>query len=541
MYINFSDLPSQQNLFLDYMYEFENVERFYGTNFRDTEQYGKVFESVKNTNRDHREKLKEIIYDQYRDFKPSKLTLSNIDAMKSKNTIAVVTGQQLGLLGGPLYTFYKIITAIKLAAFLKDKYHDYQFVPVFWLEGDDHDFDEVRSFNLMNKENDLIKIQYDDGKPEDENRGNIGSVAFNDNINEVIKKINDEQRVTEFTSDTMNLLEKCYYDNTTFKEAFKKLLFNFYDEYGLILFDPQHVEIKKLLKPIFKQEIENFRTNTNKVVEQSAELEEIYHAQVKVKPINLFLSDKSGRFLLEPDEEEFRLRNRRVKFTKEDILQKLEDAPEDFSPNVLLRPICQDFLLPTALYVAGPSEISYFAQITPLYDIYNLPKPIIYPRSSITIVEKNLIKILEKYDLNHEDFFIEEKLLNNKVIESLSEFNIDEMFGEHSTEIELQIDRLKEKLFMIDPNLSGSVKKTYEKIVQSLDTLKSKAKSSQERNHDTALRQLDKARNSIFPNNNLQEREFNFIYFTNKYGMDIIKWLFNELTINKYEHQILEL
>ena len=161
-------------------------------------------------------------------------------------------------------------------------------------------------------------------------------------------------------------------------------------------------QLKILLKPIFKKEVTDFAVHTQKLIQTSAKLEENYHAQVKVKPVNMFYHTDDGRYSIEPVEDIFKLRRKRKQFTKEEILSEIENSPERFSPNVLLRPICQDYLLPTGFYIAGPSEISYFAQVTPLYDFYKIVTPIVYPRSSVTLMEKNVGAALDKYDLTIE-------------------------------------------------------------------------------------------------------------------------------------------
>ena len=161
MYINFSDIPGNHNLFLDYLYEFENVKNFYRKDFRNKEEYVNTFKRISESHDHSREILSQTIKEQYRGFNPSAKTQKNITALGDKKTLAVVTGQQLGILGGPLYTFYKLITAIKLSTFLAERYDDYYFVPVFWLEGDDHDFNEVRGISLLNENNEITKIGYD--------------------------------------------------------------------------------------------------------------------------------------------------------------------------------------------------------------------------------------------------------------------------------------------------------------------------------------------------------------------------------------------
>lgn len=541
MFINFSDIPGHQNLFLDYLYEFENVEKYFRYNFRDTNSFSALFKNIGESERADKKSVVNAINQFYSAYKPSKKTKVNIELLLKDKTVAVVTGQQLGILGGPLYTFYKTITAIKLAASLKEKYDEYNFVPVFWLEGDDHDFEEVTELNLINQKNELQKFVYHDNKPEDFNRGNIGGLTFNEGIEKLISEIKNELRETEFSKNVFELFEDSYKSGKTFKKAFSDLIFKLFDEEGLIIFDPQQSEIKNLLKPIFKKELSNFEIHANEVVKISADLEEVYHSQVKVKPINLFYSDNNGRYSIEPEDDLFRLKGKRQKFTLIELLDEIENSPDKFSANVLLRPITQDYLLPTGFYVAGPSEISYFAQVMPLYNKFGISESVIYPRSSVTILEKNIKGVLEKYELNIEDIFVEEKLLNNRVLNQVADIRIDDLINEDEHQIAKAMDNIKEKLFGIDPTLKDLSDKTYQKIKQGLDTLKSKAENAQERKHDVALRQIKKASISLYPNNNLQERELNWLYFANKYGMDIIKWIFDEVAINKFEHQVIEL
>lgn len=541
MYINFSDIPGHQNLFLDYLHEFENVERFYERNFSMQETYGDFLKLLSQSERPHRNRLADIISRQYSDQKPSKQTQSNIELLGSNKTIAVVTGQQLGILGGPLYTIYKTITAIKLCNFLKEKFDEYQFVPIFWLEGDDHDYDEVRISNILNNDNKLLTVKYEDGLEDEVNRGSVAELKFNENLNKVFAELQNGLRETEFKNSILDFYKSFYSVNKTFMESFRELMISLFDDYGLIVFNPVHPEIKQLLKPIFSQEITNYMNQTGFLVERSAELEELYHAQVKVKPINLFFMENNERLLIEPVEKEFRLKGKRKKFTQEELLAQLENSPEKFSPNVLLRPICQDFLFPTAFYIGGPGEISYFAQISPLYKIYNLLQPYIYPRASATIVEKGAKSVLEKYKLEYRDLFTTEEDLVSKIVASNSDTNLEALFQTTSESINDIIKQLNFTLNEIDKTLPDLTNKANQRIDEALGYLKGKALDAERRKYDTTIRQLTKVRNLLYPNNNLQERELNFIYFANKYGLDTLKWIFNELAINKFEHQIIEL
>lgn len=541
MYINFSDIPGHQNLFLDYLYEIENVSDFYANDFRNKENFIKIFKNIAENRQIQLFSIEQIITSQYSLFNPSELTLKNIKKLSDKKTLAVVTGQQLGILGGPLYTFYKIITTIKLSRFLTERYDDYNFVPVFWLEGDDHDFNEVRSMKLIDDNNSLITIGYKEEIEEDDAKQSVGLIKFDESINEFYAKLEKNLKETEFKQALLANLKSFYKTDVTFKQAFKNLIFNYFDQYGLVIFDPQNDEVKKLLKPIFKKEITDFRIHTEKLVQVSATLEELYHAQVKVKPVNLFLRIDDGRHLIEPVENEFRLRRKRKSFTQDQLLELLENEPEKFSPNVLLRPICQDYLFPTAFYVGGPSEISYFAQIKPLYEFYNIPCPIIYPRSSVTILESAISNSLDKYSVSINDIFMDVEGTKKKIINSVEESSLDEIFSGITNEVEGAFDQLKEKLFDLDKTISDSSNRYRDKIFSALNELKSKAEKAQQKKYEVTLRQIDRAAINLFPNSSLQERELNFVYFANKYGDQFLKKIFDELQINKFEHQVIKI
>ena len=542
MFINFSDIPKHQNLFLDYLYEFENVQEYYKHNFRNKENFPLLFKAISESRKNKQIDLSSILKNQYSTLQNiSGNTLRNIESLNDENTIAIVTGQQVGILGGPLYTIYKVITAIRLAKQYNEKYEGYNFVPVFWLEGDDHDFNEVRSINIFDAENQVLNIGYKQEIEDDDAKLSVGGINFDESINDFFTQFESNLRNTDFKIDLLLKLKSCYQSGKSFKQGFKELLFWLFDEYGLVIFDPQDSQVKTILKPIFKKEVNDFSVHTQKLIQVSAKLEELYHAQVKVKPVNLFYHTDDGRYSVEPVDEVFKLRRKRKQFTKDEILEEIENYPERFSPNVLLRPICQDYIFPTGFYIAGPSEISYFAQVTPLYDFYKIVTPVVFPRSSVTLLEKNVGAALDKYDLTLNDVFLGLEELKEKVIAGLSENDIEKAFNEASTEIDLAIDRLKENLFAIDKTLVDSSLRYREKIVTSIAELKSKATKAQETKHETTIRQLTRLSNLLYPLGNLQEREINFSYFYNKYGKNFINKVCDDISISEFEHQVITL
>ncbi len=409
------------------------------------------------------------------------------------------------------------------------------------LEGDDHDFNEVRSINLLDSENQVLTLGYKEEIDDDDAKQSIGNINFDETLNDFFNNYETGLKESDFKNELLLKLKECYQVGKSFKQSIKELLFWIFDEYGLVIFDPQDPQVKTLLRPIFQKEINDFTLHTQKLIQVSAKLEELYHAQVKVKPVNLFYHTDDGRYSVEPVDEIFKLRRKRKQFTKDEILEEIENSPERFSPNVLLRPICQDYLLPTGFYIGGPSEISYFAQVTPLYEFYDIITPIIYPRSSVTLVEKNVGAALDKYDLTMNDIFLGLDELKEKVIAELSENNIDKAFKDALIEIDLTFDKLKENLFAVDKTLVDASVRYRERVISSINELKSKATKAQETKHETTIRQLTRISNLLYPSENLQEREINFTYFYNKYGKDFIKKIYDDISVSEFEHQIISL
>ncbi|MCF8267274.1 MAG: bacillithiol biosynthesis cysteine-adding enzyme BshC [Ignavibacteriales bacterium] len=541
MSISFSDIPGHSNLYLDFMYEFNNVSNFYRKDFRAFEEYEATFARVLSTQRADRNELTRIIKNQYSDFQPCEKSLNNIDLLAQKDTIAVVTGQQLGLFGGPLYTFYKIVTAIKLADDLQKKHPAYNFVPVFWMEGDDHDFKEISYVEFPDQSGSLLSVKYGDDEKENENKISVSKLLIEEEaISEFFNKIDPLLRDNDFKFKLVSELKEIYSSGKSFGKVFSEFIFKFFDKYGLVILNPSDGEIKKLLIPVFRKEIDNFRTHADTLVETSADLEERYHTQVKLRPVNLFFTTADGRFAIEPDGD-FRLRGKRTVFSKDSLINELNGHPEKFSPNVILRPICQDFLLPTGFYIGGPGEIGYFAQLIPLYKQFGIEQPYLYPRISATLLERNISNTLQKYNLNFLDLLIPEKDLNTLAMKEIATIQVDELFASVRKEIDQSFQSLGNELVKIDPNSADLTEKTKQRAVQGLDILEDKIRKAQENRHEISIRQVNRAKNAVFPESILQERRLNLVYFLYKYGPGFPERLFDMLEINNFQHQVLEI
>lgn len=531
------------SLFHDYVYDFEKVREFYNGDFRSSEDFQAIMGATKARLRD-RNRLANVLRRQNQSYGCGDKTLENIELLKDDATFAVVTGQQVGILGGPMYTLYKVISAIKLSNELTRRHPPCRFVPVFWLEGEDHDFAEVNAITVITRENLAQRIEYlIDGKFPDKNIGAVGNVTFDGSLASFFEKLDETLVNTEFKPHMLSLLQTHYVPGASFANAFVGLLNAFFHEFGLVFINSNDKEVKEMLVPVFQREVREFPKIGQEVIDRSAELEERYHAQVKPKAVNLFLFHKGGRYLIEPRKREgdFALKGTRHTLTKDELDSLVTTSPELLSPNVVLRPICQDYLLPTVAYVGGPSEIAYFAQLRPVYSYYDVTMPIIYPRASVTLFEEKLENVLEKYNLQLVDFFRDDEDVGRKVIDQLSEVDVDSVFVSASKDTGNMLSQLNFALNQIDQTLLGPLESTRSKMEESLNLLKEKTLEAQRKKHEIAMRQVLKVTNHVCPNATLQERELNVAYFLNKYGLEFVQWLTGEILVDKFRHQVVRL
>jgi bacillithiol biosynthesis cysteine-adding enzyme BshC len=544
-YIPYNELQSDETgfsrLFVDYVNNYSRVKDFFVGDFRDEKHWRSSLETVSHRSID-RSSLVQVLLNQNRDYHCGVKTLANIDLLLNENTVAIITGQQVGLFSGPLYALYKTLTALKLAERLSQQYPDHNFVPVFWLEGEDHDIEEVSSFTLFNSSNELLRLQYQyEDKTGGKNIGAVCELIFDDSIVTLFESLRQSLLPTEFSPKVIELFETAYQKGMTFSRAFIHLFSVLLENSGLIFFDPHNAATKKILIPIFEQELKNVSCTCQLVVAQSELVEQQYHAQVKPRSVNLFMFHNSGRYALEPHSEGFSLKGTRKTFSVDEVLGFLHADPNLFSPNVVLRPICQDYLFPTLAYVAGPSEVAYFAQFKSLYEHFDIPEPIIYPRASATIVEERIRKVIDKFSLRIEDFFGDIDLLKGRVTSTISDFKVEELFSNTFGTVSESLTSLKGGLESIDPTLVPAMENTLTRMQAALNTLKEKTIAAQKRQHDISLRQLDRVSINLFPHSHLQEREMNLIYYLNKYGLEFLRWLRSELVIDKFMHQIINI
>ncbi len=485
-------------------------------------------------------------------------TERQLEKLASPDTVAVVTGQQAGMLGGPLYTFYKAFTAVRFAQSLERQFPEFSFVPIFWVETEDHDLEEIASVTVLAADSQVKRITYVPTErgmnPEAPWRKQAGRLLLEAGpLETFFEELRASLSPTEWSAPSLDLFRQCYTPDRTMGEAFTALLLTYFAEDGLLAIDGNTRELKVLEKDLFRREIERTPELSEAIVLQSVKLEESYHAQVKPRSINLFYIDDAGERLAIVEREkgastegmrEFFLKGSRARFTEPELLATLEAHPERFSPNVVMRPLYQDSLLPTVAYIAGPGEMAYFAQFRPSYAWANLPMPLIRPRLTATIIEERFERIFTKFRITAEDVLTEAHGHNIALFDAMIDSTLGPRFEQSLAEIDRALESLRTNVSSADPSLDGALTNLKGKILTSVRDFESKTIAAERKRHATTKAQLDKLLAAVLPSGELQEREINLVYFLNKYGpgfYTMLKTLLMPVLAEPREHHIIHL
>jgi bacillithiol biosynthesis cysteine-adding enzyme BshC len=495
----------------------------------------------------------------------SEAASQNLKLLESPDTLAIVTGQQSGMLCGPLYTFYKAFTAIELAKSFRERFPGRSFVPIFWMETEDHDLEEILPIHVLNAEGKLETIRYTPtalaANPDEPWHKQAGLTLLEEApLNDFFEKLRSTLQPTDFSAEVFEWMQRCYAPGKSFAQAFASLLLHYFGEDGLLIIDANSRELKLLSKDLFRREIETSPQLSEKIVLRSVKVEETYHAQIKPRALNLFYVDEDGDRLPIVEKEkttprpppskgggeirEFFLKGSRKTFTLSELLSSLETNPERFSSNVVTRPLFQDTLLPTVSYVAGPGEIAYFAQLAPAYEWANLPMPLIHPRITATLIEDRLERVFEKYHITPEDILSDAHGRNTAIFDAMIETELVPRFESALSEIDRSLEALREKVNQADPTLDGALTSLKGKVLTSVRDFENKTLAAERKRHATTKAQLDKLLAALLPSGELQERELNLVYFLNKYGLqyfEAIKQLLHPVSLDFHEHHVLHL
>jgi bacillithiol biosynthesis cysteine-adding enzyme BshC len=478
---------------------------------------------------DRRSRVSKILEEQNRNWGCGDKTLGNLDRFRT-GAAAILTGQQVGLFGGPLYSVLKALTAIKLAADQTQKGID--TVPIFWLATEDHDLDEVKFTEILTREHELAKLSLD--MKNDNHR--VGDVVFPEQVTKLTHQLRDMLGESE----ALAILERCYAAGASFADAFARLFTGLFRKYGLILIDNRDTRLHSICAPIFMKAAAHASPLNQALRRRSEELEGAgYHAQVHIDKTSttLFHLQSARRIAIKLENCGFKEGKR--SWSAEQLAKEAERTPETFSANALLRPVLQDYLLPTAAYIGGPAEIAYFAQSELLYrELLGRVTPVL-PRASVTIIDAGCSRLLKKFGLQPQDCFVPAEELRLKISKKQMPEHVQSSFESASTALEEEFSGLQNAVSSLDPTLAGAAENATRKIRYQLRRLSDRAARAQLRKQADLDRQCRRLSNSLYPNDTFQEREIGSIYFLAVHGVQLLDRLYSAVHPPSTDHQFI--
>ncbi|EAY26767.1 bacillithiol biosynthesis cysteine-adding enzyme BshC [Microscilla marina] len=484
--IDFAQTGVFSDTFVDYITGKDALKEFYHQ-LPHIENFEQQIALKKTFSADTRQVLHKALTQQYQHVPAP--PQAQIDALLEDNTFTVTTGHQLNLATGPLYFVYKIAAAINTAKALKAKYPAYNFIPVYWMASEDHDFAEINHFNLF-------------GKTYTWNTDQTGAVGqFNpENVAQIFEKINEPKT---------DLFAQAYAQHSSLSDATRYLVHQLFANTDLVILDADHTGLKKVFQPIIKKEV--LTPASFDIVRQTSEkLDQLnYKTQVTPREINFFYLEGNTRERIVREGEEFKVLNTDLSFSPAQMEALIEQHPERFSPNVILRPLYQECILPNLSYIGGPSELVYWLQLKGVFEHFQCPFPLLQPRNFVLFVDHINHKKKEKLDLSIADLFLDEVTLRKNFVLKNSENELK--LDQEVATLNQAFASVVQKALEVDKSLEGFIKSEQQKSLKSLGNIEKRLKKSEERKLETEINQLLKLKEKLFPNGAPQERKDNIL------------------------------
>ncbi|MCF8321227.1 MAG: bacillithiol biosynthesis cysteine-adding enzyme BshC [Flavobacterium sp.] len=498
----------------DYLNQESSLQSFYNR-FPTIENFEKqIKEKEQNYNPKIREILVSVLNKQYENSSVSELTKNNITSLLKGNTFTITTGHQLNLFTGPLYFLYKIISTIKLTTELKNKYPNYNFVPIYWMASEDHDFDEINYFNFKGK-----KFKWNK-----ESSGPVGRLST-DGLQEILTVFEKELGSGSNANEIKKLFESAYTNIDSLANATRKLANELFGSYGLVIIDADNSELKSQFFPYIKEEL--LQNTSYKNVCETIEKLKKYPTQVNPREINLFYIEDNLRERIIFEEGIFKINNTKTTFSQNGLLELLDSNPEKFSPNVILRPLYQEVILPNLCYIGGGGEIAYWLELKSTFEAFKCTFPILLLRNSALLVSKKQKEKMEKLQLSWEQLFAKQEILIHQKVKEITEIPID--FSVQKIALQKQFSELHAIANQTDKSFLGAVKAQEAKQIKGLANLEKRFLKAQKKKYHSELERITNLQKELFPNQSLQERHANFSEFYLESGQLLIQKLFNEL------------
>lgn len=476
----------------------------------------------------NRKVLVDELQKQYAGIKQHDKVRKNIELLLAENTFTVTTAHQNNIFTGPLYFIYKIIHVIKLADHLKSLLPDHSFVPVFYIGSEDADLDELNHIWLGGE-----KLVW-----ETRQTGAVGRMKVDKEMLKLIDRMEGQLSVLLNGNEIISMIRGSYTEGTSIQDATFTFVNNLFAEYGLVILLPDNAVLKKQMLPIFKNDL--LHQAASGIVEKTAsELQEAgYKVQANPREINLFYLKEDIRERIELVNSTYIVHNTSFKFSEAELLEELQNHPERFSPNVILRGLYQEMILPNLAFIGGGGETAYWLQLRGLFDHYKVPFPVLVLRNSFLLTEKKWQEKIKRTGFETEDFFSDEQDLMNKLVLNESENNV-KLNGSLS-EIESLYETFRKQAVKIDATLEKHVESLRSKTITRLHELEKKMLRAEKRKFSDRQQQIHTIKEHLFPGQGLQERKDNFSYYYAKWGKDFIKKLYDNSLTFEQEFVLLE-
>lgn len=515
-----TDCISYQNsgyfssLMNDYLDQNPNLQSLYNR-FPSLENFeSQIKEKKTNCANENRAVLVSVLKNQYSKINSSTETLNNIKLLNDSNTFTISTGHQLNLFSGPLYFLYKIISTINLTKELKAKYPAQNFVPIYWMATEDHDFDEINYFNFKGR-----KFRWNK-----ESTGPVGRLST-EGLADFFEVYSLELGAGKNAEAIKKLFQESYLNHSNLADATRFLANELFGEYGLVILDADDAALKRTFIPYLKEEL--IHQTSHKLVLETSEKLKNYTIQVNPREINLFYMDNDLRERIIFENGKYNVNNTKIEFSETEILELVENHPEKFSPNVIMRPLYQEVILPNLCYIGGGGEIAYWLELKSFFDAVKVTFPILLLRNSVLLATEKQVKKIDKLGLSWSDLFLKQTDLVNAKTKLLDDFSID---------LSIQKDFLKNQFHYLhslaqktDKSFTGAVKAQEVKQIKGLENLEKRLLKAQKKKHSDELERITDLQNDLFPNKSLQERQTNFSEFYLENGNDLIEKLITQL------------
>ena len=508
-YISYQETHSFSKLVLDYVNDEPFLQSFYS--YRpDLGGLKKAFEA--RNFQGNRNELVEVLIHQYQQIKTNKAVSHNIRSLANENTFTVTTGHQLNLFTGPLYFIYKIVTTINLALELKIANPDKNFVPVYWMATEDHDFEEINHVSVDEKNISWIE----------QTNGATGRLSTK-TVAAAVLAYKGYLGISKNGKKLAKLIENAYLQNDNLADATRVLVNSLFEKYGLVIINADEPILKRQFIKIMEQDI--IAQHSEAIIEKTSKAltEKGYKTQVNGREINFFYLKDNLRERIVLKDNLYAVNHNEIRFTKDELVKEINEYPERFSPNVIMRPLYQEVILPNIAYIGGGAEVSYWMQLKDNFDFYKTDFPVLLLRNSALLIDERSANNLVKLGFNLADSFLSTEELQKIWIEKNSTSRLN--LKDETRAIQAIFDQIKLNAFKIDKTLESSADSAKTRTTHLLDHIEKKLFRAEKRKHDVALKQIENVKNRLFPNGVLQERVVNIAPMYVNYGEDFLSSL----------------